>query len=83
MAKTGSMLRIEAATGRDIRDIILDAIQRGGTVAAAAAELQMTPGGLYDWIDRLDGTVETRVKVEFPGFVPSPFPTPAEEPVPA
>ena len=70
MEKTGPMLMVEAATGKDIRQVILDAVTRTGTVPAAAAELGLSASGLYKWIRTLDGDVAARAEVSFSGFSP-------------
>jgi hypothetical protein len=65
MDKTPAMRTVEAATGRDIREVILEAVQRHGSVSAAAVALGLTPAGLYNWIARLDGEVRTVAEVSF------------------
>lgn len=68
MEKTPTMRVLEAATKRDVRAVILDAITRQGSVAKAADELGLTPAGLYQWIERLNGTVVTTTEVTFNDF---------------
>jgi molybdenum-dependent DNA-binding transcriptional regulator ModE len=76
MRKTTHMLLMEAndPRGRDIREIIAEAFEIGGSLEGAAKHLGLDYHTLWAWIRRrLDGEVVTESRVIFP----------AEEPVAA
>lgn len=74
MEKTRAMLMLEGQTGQDVRDLISEAVERTGSVEEAAKEFNLTTGGLYFWIAKLDGDTETqrevtvRATVTFKGY---------------
>jgi hypothetical protein len=68
--KSRRMQAAEIRLGRDIREAIIEAVARRGSVLGAAAELGVPHSTLNLWIRDLGGTVETErvTRVQFEGF---------------
>lgn len=62
--KTPEMLKIEEREGRDIRDLMLDAYQKGGSAFKAAMLMRISSGAFSNWMTLLGGSIDSRLEFE-------------------
>jgi hypothetical protein len=61
MRKTRQMRELETKHGRPIEDVLYDAIQKHGSVSAAAVALDLSRNTALNWTWRLGMSVDTVV----------------------